>query len=211
MAVDLFLRQSGGGREEVGQILRPGIARVAEQEFRVSLVARDPELLSWADEIDSAAFPDPATAVRLEAAVVVSAALGVASAAVLSAFFSLFFRSFLLLLLDRGRGAIVVTTRVLAGWIFLTLGWLYALFVADTLFWNATTIGVVVLTAVLVHAGFAFRQITRRKAEAPGLIALLVHTVFLLALLFFLSWNWWRHRMRRRPWPSSTGTSCSRS
>jgi hypothetical protein len=42
------------------------IARVAERTHGVSLVTRDPELLAWADEIDSAAFPDPATAVRLE-------------------------------------------------------------------------------------------------------------------------------------------------
>jgi hypothetical protein len=106
-----------------------------------------------------------------------------ASAVVLSAFFSLFFRSFLLLLFDRGRGAVVVTARVLSGWIFLTLGWLYALFVAHSLIWDAATIGMVVATAVLVHAGFAYRQLTDRKGDAPGPIALLLQVVLLLSLL----------------------------
>jgi len=106
-----------------------------------------------------------------------------ASAVALSAFFSLFFRSFLLLLFDRGRGALVVTARVLSGWVFLTLGWLYALFVAHSLVWDVSTLGMVVATAILVHAGFAFRQMTGRKGDGPGPLALLVQVVLLLSLL----------------------------
>lgn len=108
---------------------------------------------------------------------------GLASAFVLAAFFSLAARGFVLLFIERGRGALVSLVRVLAGAAFLALGCLYAAFTAHVLVWDAGAAGVAAATGLLFLLGVGLRLAMKRPAQPPSLVSFLVQLVLLLSLL----------------------------
>lgn len=103
--------------------------------------------------------------------------------AVLAAFFALALRSLGLLVLDRGRGALVAAGRVLAAAAFLGVGGVYALFTVHLLVPNARPLLFAAAVFLIVLSSVGWRQFLGGAERRPGLFSLLVQLCLLLALL----------------------------
>lgn len=101
----------------------------------------------------------------------------------LALFFALAIRFFILLLLDHNRSSFVKLYCIVAGLVFLALGWFYALFVWPVLTWDRPARAVGAITAAMVLLSVAIRHARGRPSKPTSLVAALGHLALCVILV----------------------------
>lgn len=89
-------------------------------------------------------------------------------ALVLALLFAVSLRFFLLVVLERRRGASVIVVRFVSGALFLAMGWLYFLFVTPLLDWDRPARAVAAIAMLGVLVWVIIRHIKGRKSQPLG-------------------------------------------
>ena len=105
-------------------------------------------------------------------------------ALILALFLGLAIRSFMLLYLQRNRGVFAKVLHLLAGMLFLALGWLYALFALPLLVWDRPARATGALVFLAVPLWTVARSAGSRATQSPRLLVVLVKLVLFVILLF---------------------------
>jgi len=103
---------------------------------------------------------------------------------ILALFFALSIRFFILLFSAKNRGVLLTTYRLLAGIIFLLLGWLYALFVSPLLIWDRPARATAAVTFVAVLLWTVARSAGSGATKSPGFLSVTIRLILFVILLF---------------------------